>query len=174
MIRIYLLKGIAFGCPTVAPTEAELDALVAKVLAANPEKPNGFAWITGRNWALDQARHAKAEQRRLVAEAKAAEAERKEAARVVAIHAELWSLTVRLVETVRPSQRDQLRLVWLKVAKGYTDQECAAVFPETINIDARNKRLQRGKKLLLPHASPSLRECLARYTYCPGSAARAT
>lgn len=164
MIRIYLLKGIAFGCQTVAPTDAELDALEAKVLAANPAKPNSFAWIAGRNWALDQARHAKAEQRRLVAEAKAAEAERKEAAIVASANAEIVALVDRVAPTVRPSQQRQLRMVWLKVVKGYSDAQCAVAFPETTNLDVRNKWLQRGKQLLLPHASPELAAFLARYT----------
>lgn len=164
MIRIYLLKGIAFGCQTVAPSDAELSALEARVLAANPAKPKSFAWITGRNWALDQARHAKAKQRRLVAEAKAAEAERKEAALVASANAEIVALVADLSPSVRPTQRNQLRMVWLKVVKCYSDAQCAVAFPETTNMDARNKWLQRGKKLLLPHASPELAAYLARYT----------
>jgi predicted RNA polymerase sigma factor len=173
VIRICLLKGIAFGCQTVAPTDAELDALEAKVLAANPADTKAFAWVSGRNWAVSRVRHARAEQARLLEEAKAAEAERRKAAVVAEAEAEIAALIARVSPTVIPSQRDQLRMVWLKVVKGYTDLECADAFPETTNLDARNKRLQRGKKLLLPHATPALRDYLAQRTTCPGSAAKA-
>lgn len=161
MTRIHVLKGIGATKLPVAPTEDQLAEIVRKVEAANPGDLEAFAFVAGRNWAVSAARRADAERRRLTAEAERSVREAEETRAFEAAKSEARELVARLNARVKPTQRDQLRLVWWKVFEGKSADACAALLPGT-NADCRVKRFQRGRSLLLAHASPELRAFLSR------------
>ncbi len=169
MIRQSILKGIRSTRLPVVPTGDQLAEIERKVAAATPERPENFAFVAGRNWAVSAARHADAEQRRLIAEAEQrrliAEAERRtreqeELRAFEAAREEARELIARLAPRVKPSQRVQLELVWWKAFEERTAEECARLLPGT-NADCRVKRFQRGRELLLRNAPPALRAFLS-------------
>lgn len=155
MIRSNILKGIRSTKLPVAPTEQQLAEIERKVRDAKPDRPQNFAFVAGRNWAVSSARHADAELRRLIEKDERETRERREREAFEAAREEARALIANLAARVKPSQRVQLDLVWWKVFEGRSAEDCARLLPGT-NVECRVKRFQRGRELLIRHAPPAL------------------
>ena len=170
-LRTSVLKGMSQH--PVACDDATIDALVAKVRARNPENPTGYAYIVGKNYALDHLRAAKAQARRQLAKQTesdrlAREAVQKEETRLlhVRLRDEFLDLSAKLVPTIRKSQLKQPGVVRLVCFEGANSSVCAERFPES-TPDARYQWKRRGLKLIWPFASADLRQYLRAFTHSP-------
>lgn len=157
-IRVEILKGIA-----IAPApfdEAVLNRLIEKVVLHRPENLTGYAFMVGRNWAIDTHRAAERLTRRKLEETREAERARVEAERYESAVLEFKTLRAQLSLTATPLQLKQLAMVQLTVFERKRDPEAAMIFPGT--REARYQWKRRGLKLLWPHASENLRTALSR------------
>ena len=157
-IRVEILKGIA-----VAPApfdEAVLDRLIEKVMGHNPVNITGYAFIVGRNWAIDTHRAAERLTRRKLEETLEAERVRIETERYESAVQEFKKLRAQLSLNASPMVLKQLAMVQLTVFERKHDPEAALIFPGT--REARYQWKRRGLKLLWPHASENLRVALSR------------
>lgn len=159
MTRVRVLKGITATKLPVAPTEEELIELESRVERAAPKDAENFAFVVGRNWAIDAARRASAQQRRLAEEAARRVVETEKERAFAAFRDEAHAIIDRLNPNVTPAQRVQLQLAWWKVFEGKSAEECGNLLPGT-QRDGRVKSFQRGRVLLMQNASPELKAFL--------------
>lgn len=159
-VRPNVLKGITATRLPVVPDEAEIATLVSRVISAKADDSENFAFVVGRNWAISRARHLSFVQRRMTEQAVRQAAEAEEQREFETRREEARVLIERLNPQVKPSQRLQLQMVWWRVFEGKSADEVAALLPHTA-VDCRVKRLQRGRTLLMIHASPELRDYLS-------------
>lgn len=159
-IEMSVLQGIMSTKIPIAPTRGELDRMVRKVQNANAEKQVDFAFIVGRNWVISKARKATCEQNRLMEIAIEKQRVKEERAAFNVVKRQARRLIMWLSPDIKPTQREQLQLVWWRVFEKKSAEEVAALLPGT-NRDARIKRYQRGRNLLLKHAPSPLAEYLS-------------
>jgi predicted RNA polymerase sigma factor len=147
-------------------SEADVAVLEAKVQAAKPDRPDDFAFVIARNWAIDRQRKSRVAAERIVKEERKAELERRERELEAKSCQEFLEIQGRLMPTLPARQRKYLRLLWLRVFQKLDDASCAALFQGS-NRDLRYQWKRRGKTLVWPHASADLREFLSRNAVGP-------
>ena len=157
-IRVEVLKGIA-AAP--APFDEEvLNRLIERVVERNPVNITGYAFVVGRNWAIDTHRAAERLARQKLEETLEVERARIEAEQYESAVQEFKELRARLSLNASPMVLKQLAMVQLTVFERKHDPEAALFFPGT--REARYQWKRRGLKLLWPHASENLRVALSR------------
>ena len=140
----------------VALTETDLELLEKRVNRSWPKNPAKFAWVVGRNFAIDKRRSLDRAARREQEAMLAAEEDRIKREKREAAVKEFAGLIVDLVPTLGLTQRRWIGMVRLSAVEGATDADCAERFPAS----PRQQRYQwksRGIKLIRQLASPELR-----------------
>lgn len=147
---------------SVAPvtlTETDLELLEKRVDRSWPKKPAKFAWVVGRNFAIDKRRGLDRAARREQEAMLAAEEDRIRCEKRETAVKEFVTLIADLVPTLGQTQRHWIGMVRLSAVEGATDADCAERFPAS----TRQQRYQwksRGIKLICRLASPELRRFL--------------
>ena len=147
---------------SVAPvtlTETDLELLEKRVDRSWPKKPAKFAWVVGRNFAIDKRRGLDRAARREQEAMLAAEEDRIRCEKRETAVKEFVTLIADLVPTLGQTQRHLIGMVRLSAVEGATDADCAERFPAS----TRQQRYQwksRGIKLICRLASPELRRFL--------------
>jgi len=152
-------------------TRHQLDKLVTKVLCARPEKLKEYAFMTGRNTAIDLNARKQAQKRRRKHEHEQAKVAKREAMDAYLADMDLiaakqqWTpFIATLPQTNATTRQQQLEMVRLRVLEGLGDLALARVFPGT-NRNRRDQWKRRGLKLILANKPPAeLRRTLERST----------
>ena len=143
-------------------TEAEVAGRLAVVRRAAPERVESYAFVVGRNWAVEQLRKRAAEARRR----QAAAAELVRAARyrasVIDARREFWAILAELKPGFTPGQIAKCHVLFWRSLKGWTDDDVAQLHPRTNRV-TRQQWVSRARRWIVPHATANLRQFICHY-----------
>jgi len=131
--------------------------LLRRVLEMDPmENPIGYAFITGRNWAIGQYRKENEAERMKKITRKRQRRERAKQQAFQRAEQEFLHIAALLSPSLHHLQYEHLEITWMICFGGSDDAQCANIYPKT-NRDQRYQWKRRGVKLVLPHASKNLK-----------------
>lgn len=148
-------------------TEKDVRDIVRKVRASGSENLKNYAYVTARNWAVDQMRESRREVLRAQNEAEDAKRKAEELAhkaRFIEARAAFWPTTLRAIQSGKFRSDCQLelefRIIWLGLFERKTEEELDKLFPE-LSRDARHQHRRRGRVRLMKFATGNLKKVLA-------------
>lgn len=159
------LKRLVFKAASTLPvtlTEEEADSLVARVVAAKPHNPQGYAYVVARNFAISKMRSARRASLREVERLQSEERERHEREEFALAKDELLRVVAELAGEVRESQLRHLGMVVLSKLERLSDGEIATRFPGT-KQNQRHQWTRRGVMLVWPRVSERVRRVILSF-----------